>query len=79
MADALDKVRYFVLGCNHLVIAVDHKPLRKIFGDRFLNQISNPRLRNLKEKPLDIISEWCIYQELRIEPLMPFRGTPLVT
>ena len=52
VADALDKARYFVLECNTLVLAVDHKPLLKIFGDRSLDQISNPRLRNLKEKTL---------------------------
>ena len=52
VADALDKARHFVLGCNNLVIAVDHKPLLKIFGDRSLDHISNPRLRNLKEKTL---------------------------
>ena len=56
VADALDKARYFVLGCNYLVITVvDHKLLLKVFGDRSLDQISNPRLRNLKEKTLDII------------------------
>ena len=49
MADALDKVSYFVLGCNNLVIVVDHKPLLKIFGDR---EISNPRLHHHKEKTL---------------------------
>ena len=43
VADALDKARYFVLGCKNLVIAVDHKPLLRIFGDRSLDQISNPR------------------------------------
>ena len=52
VADALDKTRYFVLGCRNLVIAVDHKPLLKVFGDRSLNDISNARLRNLKEKTL---------------------------
>ena len=52
MADALDKARHFVLGCTNLVISVDHKPPLKIFGDRSLNQISNPRLRNRKEKTL---------------------------
>ena len=41
VADALDKARYFVLGCNDLIIAVDHKPLLKIFGDRSLENISN--------------------------------------
>ena len=52
VADALDKARYFVLGCDNLVVAVDHKPLLKVFGDRSLENIPNPRLRNLKEKTL---------------------------
>ena len=49
---ALDKARHFVLGCPNLLIAVDHKPLLKLFGDRSLEDIPNPRLRNLKEKTL---------------------------
>ena len=52
VADTLDKARYFVLGCDDLIIAVDHKPLLKIFSDRSLDNIPNPRLRNLKEKTL---------------------------
>eukprot|EP00794_Sanderia_malayensis_P002910 gene2910-3362_t len=52
VADALDKARFFVLGCQDLIIAVDHKPLLKILGDRCLADIPNPRLRNLKEKTL---------------------------
>ena len=52
VADGLDKTRHFVLGCPDLTIAVDHKPLLKIFGDRSLNDIPNNRLRNLKEKTL---------------------------
>ena len=50
--EALDKTRYFVLGCKDLIIAVDHKPLLKIFKDRSLEEIPNARLRNLKEKSL---------------------------
>ena len=49
IADTLDKARYFVLG---LIVAVDHKPLLKLLGDRSLGDISNSRLRNLKEKTL---------------------------
>ena len=49
---ALDKARYFVLGCKDLIIAVDHKPLLKIFGDRSLEDVPNSRIRNLKEKTL---------------------------
>ena len=52
VADALDKARFFVLGCSNLIIAVDHKPLLKVFGDRSLEEITNARLRNLKEKTL---------------------------
>ena len=52
VADALDKARYFVLGCRDLTVAVDHKPLLKVFGDRAIDQIGNTRLRNLKEKTL---------------------------
>ena len=52
VADALNKARYFVLGCDDLIVAVDHKPLLKVFGDRSLDEISNTRLRNLKEKTL---------------------------
>ena len=52
VADALDKARFFVLGCTNLIVAVDHKPLLKILGDHSLEDISNNRLRNLKEKTL---------------------------
>ena len=51
VAHALDHSRYFVLGCEDLIIAVDHKPLLKVFDDRSLD-IPNNRLRNLKEKTL---------------------------
>ena len=46
VADALDKSCHFVLGCRNLTVAVDHKPLVKIFG------IGNTRLSNLKERTL---------------------------
>ena len=39
--------RYFVLGCEYLIVAVDHKPLLGIFATRALDY-SNPRLCNLK-------------------------------
>ena len=49
---ALEKARHFVLGCEDLIVAVDHKPLIKIFTDRNLEDLPNSRLRNLKEKSL---------------------------
>ena len=48
---ALDNSRFFVLGCETLIVAVDHKPLLKALDDRSLD-IPNTRLRNLKEKTL---------------------------
>ena len=55
VADALEKARFFTLGCDDLIIAVDHKPLLKLVGDRSLEEISNARLRNLNEKTLGYI------------------------
>ena len=52
VADALDKTHHFVLGCHNLIVAIDHKSLLKVFGDRALEDIPNTRLRNLKEKTL---------------------------
>ena len=52
VTDALSKARHFVLGCDHLIIVVDHKLLIKPFGDRLLSYITNSRLRNIKEKTL---------------------------
>ena len=52
VVDALKKARHFVLGCTDLIIAVDHKPLLKVFSDRSLHDINNTRLLNLKEKTL---------------------------
>lgn len=50
--DATDRARYFVLGCNDFIIAMDHNALLKVLGDRSLNEIPNSRLRNLKENTL---------------------------
>ena len=52
VADALDKAIFFVPGCSDLIIAVDHKLLLKVLSDRSLEEISNARLHNLKEKTL---------------------------
>ena len=48
----LQSCRMFVLGSPNLTVAVDHKPLIKIFDDRQLDTIDNPRILNLKEKTL---------------------------
>ena len=48
----LHQTRYYILGCNDLVVATDHKPLIKILNDKPLTEITNRRLLNLKEKTL---------------------------
>jgi len=52
VAEALQRCHHFILDCTDLFIALDHKPLVRIFGDRNLADISNTRLCNLKEKTL---------------------------
>lgn len=52
VAYGLDKTRYYVLGCKKLIVATDHRPLLKIFGDRNLEDITNPRILSFKEKTL---------------------------
>ena len=52
VAWALEQTRYFTMGCNNLIVIVDHKPLTKLFGDRRLDEIDNPRLFRLKRRTL---------------------------
>ena len=52
VVEALNKARFFILGCSNLIVVVDHKPLLKVFGDRSFEDITNNRLRSLKEKTL---------------------------
>ena len=48
----LEKCRMYTLGCPNLTLAVDHNPLTRILNDRNLDDITNPRIRRLKEKTL---------------------------
>ena len=52
VADSLHKARHFVLGCKHLIVAVDHLPLLGILNSKSLADIHNPRILALKEKTL---------------------------
>ena len=52
VAWALEHSKYFTLGCDDLLIVVDHKPLTTILGDRTLDEIPNPRLFRLKQRTL---------------------------
>ena len=48
----LESARHFVLGCDNLVLATDHKPLLEVLNNRHLGDIKNRRLLSLKEKTL---------------------------
>ena len=48
----LNQTKYFTQGCNDLLVLTDHKPLCKLFGNRSLDDIENPRLLRLKEKTM---------------------------
>ena len=48
----LRKARLFLLGCPNLLLVTDHRPLVKLFGNRELKDIANPRLFRMKEKTL---------------------------
>ena len=49
---SLEQTRYFTLGCDNLLVITDHKPLVKLFGDRLLDEITNPRLFRIKQQTL---------------------------
>ena len=49
---ALHQTKFFTMGCNDLLVIVDHKPLLGILGDQRLDEIENPRLFRLKMKTL---------------------------
>ena len=48
----LTQTKFFTMGCHNLIVATDHKPLVKIFGDRTLDEIENPRLFRIKQRTL---------------------------
>ena len=52
VAWGLEHSRMFTLGCNDLLVSVDHKPLLGIFNDRDLSTIKNPRIQSFKETTL---------------------------
>ena len=52
IAWCLRKARLFLLGCKNLTFITDHKALTKIFGNKELKDINNPRILHLKERTL---------------------------
>ena len=52
VVEGLNKAKHFIIGCDKLIVAVDHKPLLGLLNDKSLADIDNPRLVMLKEKTL---------------------------
>ena len=52
VAWSLRKAKYYVAGCEDLIVAVDHKPLLGLLNEKGLDQIENNRLCKLKEKTM---------------------------
>ena len=52
IAWSLEQTRFFTQGCDNLLVVTDHKPLTKLFGNRSLDAIANPRLFRLKQRTL---------------------------
>jgi hypothetical protein len=52
VAWSLEQTRFFTMGCDDLLLVVDHKPLVKLLGDRQLDEIVNPRLFRIKQRTL---------------------------
>ena len=42
----------FFMGCPNLVVVTDHAPLLRMFDNRDLSKITNPRLFELMEKTM---------------------------
>ena len=56
MTEALQKFKYFVLGCPELIVATDHKPLLGVVNGN-LSNIDNPRLLAIIEKRFGLNSK----------------------
>ena len=49
---AVNKCRYFLLGLHTFTLAVDHKPLVSLLGDKSLEMVTNPRIMRQRAKLL---------------------------
>lgn len=77
IADALDKARFFVLGCSDRTVAVDHKPLLKVLvidPSRTFQTLDSVTSRR---RPCVIDSEWYTSLAFGTKQLMPYPATPL--
>ena len=59
---SLKRSKMFILGCPRVFVVTDHRPLVKVFGDKEMDKIENPRVFDLKEKTL-MYSFEVVYRE----------------
>jgi hypothetical protein len=52
VADALNKTKYFTMGCTKLIVGTDHMPLIGLLADKHIDAIDNPCLVRLEQKTL---------------------------
>ena len=52
----LESCKMFVMGCPNLIVAVDHKPLVRIFNNQYLNEIKNLHILTFREKNLMFVN-----------------------
>ena len=71
----LESCRMFVLGCNQLIVAVDHKPLIPIFNDKELDRIKNPRIQKIRERTLPYCFTVISIPGKKIVDQTPFQGS----
>ena len=78
IAWSLEHTKFFIQGCDKLVIVTDHKPLIKLSSDLALDEITNSRLFSLKQRTLP----WRFMIEYKAGRItcsqMPHRETRLI-
>ena len=74
VADTLEQTRYFVLGCDDLIVAVDHRPLLKVLSDHKLEDIKTLVSSTSKKKRCLSNSRSYTYRARNTLPQMYFPG-----
>ena len=54
VAWSLENTRYFTMGCNDLLVVVDHKPLIKLLGDRIFGRDKQSKTLQIEAANLDV-------------------------
>ena len=74
----LESARHFVLGCDNLVVATDHKPLLGVLNNRHLGDIKMKDYCHSWRRCCHTVSLKSIYPDRNKRRRMQTRGNPLV-